>query len=66
MDDATLEALEHFVCALYGYPSQKSINVVRAKLFEKKYTKEGKMVDMALLPPCQSVLILHKASKLCC
>ena len=30
VDDSTLEALEHFVCALYGYTGQKSINVVRA------------------------------------
>ena len=32
---------------------------MRANIFEKKYTKSGKVIDMALLPPCQSVLILH-------
>ena len=34
------------------------MNAVRTKLFEKKYTKEGKAIDMSLLPPCNSVLIL--------
>ena len=35
------------------------MNVVRPKLFEKKYTKEGKVIDIPLLPPCNSALILH-------
>ena len=34
------------------------MNAVRTKLFEKKYTKEGKAIDMFLLPPCNSVLVL--------
>ena len=34
------------------------MNPVRTKLFEKKYTKEGKAIDMSLLPPCNSVLVL--------
>ena len=34
------------------------MNAVRTKLFEKKYTKEGKAIDMSLLPPCNSVLVL--------
>ena len=35
------------------------MNSVRAKLFEKKYTKEKKVIDMSILPPCKSVLTLH-------
>ena len=35
------------------------MNAVRTKLFEKKYAKEGKVIDMSLLPPCNSVLTLH-------
>ena len=49
-DDITT-VLEHFTCALYGYPRERSINEVRTKLFEKKYVKNGKVIDMALLPP---------------
>ena len=35
------------------------MNAVRTNLFEKKYTKEGKVIDMCLLPPCNFVLIFH-------
>ena len=57
-DDITT-VLEHFNCALYGYPRERSINKVRMELFEKKYMKNDKVIDMALLPPCKSVLLLH-------
>ena len=35
------------------------MNAVRTKLFERKYTKEGKIINMSFLSPCNSVLILH-------
>jgi len=54
-----VQVLERFVCAIYGYIREKSVNAVRSKCFEKKYIKEGKVVDMALLPPCYSSLFLH-------
>ena len=57
-DDITT-VLEHFNYALYGYPRERSINKVRTELFEKKYMKNDKVIDMALLPPCKSVLLLH-------
>ena len=57
-DDITT-VLERFTGALYGYPRERLINKVKAKLFEKKYMKNGKIIDMALLPPCKSVLLLH-------
>ena len=41
------------------FSGHRDANRVRANIFEKKYTKSGKVIDMALLPPCQSVLILH-------
>ena len=50
--------LEEFTCYLYGY-KQNNINEVRSKLFSKKYRNEHKVVDLSLLPPCQSVLKLH-------
>ena len=58
-DDTVIATLEKYLCAIYGYPREKSVNAVRTKLFEKKYAKEGKFNDMSLLPPCNSVLILH-------
>ena len=42
-DDGIMPALELYVCTIYGYPREKSVNVVRSKLFEKKYTKGGKV-----------------------
>ena len=50
--------LEECTCYLYGY-KQKNVNEVRSKLFSKKYGKEHKVVDLSLLPRCQSVLKLH-------
>ncbi|KAG1714852.1 putative ATP-dependent RNA helicase DDX43 [Nymphon striatum] len=46
-------------CTIYGYPREKLVNVVRSKLFDKKFTKGGKVIDMALLPPCSLSLVLH-------
>ena len=50
--------LEEYVCQLYGYRS-KSTDSVRFRIYDKKYTKENKIIDMAALPPCSSVLKLH-------
>ena len=54
-----LPVLEQYVCTIFGYPGEKSANVVRLKLFEKKYTKGGKVINMDLLPPCNSSLFLY-------
>ena len=50
-------ALESFVCHLYGQ-KDTDINKVRRKMFEKKFVKEEKVIDLSLLPPCQSTLYL--------
>ena len=54
-----MTVLEQYVCTIYCYPREKSVSVVRSKLFEKKNAKGGKVIDMALLPPCNSSLLLH-------
>ena len=59
IDDGIKPVLEQYVCMIYGYPREKSVNVIRSKLFKKKFTKGGKVIDMALLPPCNSSLLLH-------
>ena len=49
--------LKEFVFQLYGYRN-KSTDRVRFQIYDKKYTKENKVTDMAA-PPCSSVLRLH-------
>ena len=50
--------LEEFACQLYGYQN-KSTDWVRFQIYDKKYTKQNNVIDMASLPPCSSVLRLH-------
>ena len=56
--DTLLECLAKYVCKLYGF-SNANVNRVRFKIFEKKYQKDNKIVDISLLPPCCSTLRLH-------
>ena len=58
LSDQLFTELEEFTCYLYGARS-KDINKLRYKIFDKKYTKENKIIDMCTLPPCRSVLKLH-------
>ena len=48
-----------YPCGIYSYQREKLVNAVWTKLFERKYSKEGKFIDMSLLPSGNSVLILH-------
>ena len=57
---STAKDLEHFLCAAYGCKA-KEVNLARYEMFDKKYTKENKVIDMALLIPCQTVFMLHVA-----
>ena len=57
LDEQIFVSLEKYVCHLYGY-RQKNVND-RKKLFDKKYVRQGKAIDISLLPPCQSSLRLH-------
>ena len=58
LDEQIFVSLEEYVCHLYGY-RQKNVNDVRKRLFDKKYVRQGKAIDISLLPPCQSSLRLH-------
>ena len=58
LDEQIFVDLEEYVCHVYGY-RQKDVNDVRNKLFDKKYVRQGKAIDISLLPPCQSSLRLH-------
>ena len=43
---------------LYG-TKLKSVNEARYTIFEKKRQKEDRIIDMAALPHCESILHLH-------
>ena len=49
--ETLLECLEKYFCKLYGF-GDTSFNRVRFKVFEEKYQKDNKIVDILLLPPC--------------
>ena len=63
-----LTNLEKFVCAMYGWSSQSSVNKVRAAMFQARYgvktarslsaTSSGG-TDLSLLPPCRRSLVKH-------
>ena len=53
-----LSVLEEYVCHLYNHRNM-SVNSVRYKMFENKLSREKKSVDLASIPPRQSVLNLH-------
>ena len=52
------DALEEFVCLLYG-SRKKKVNSVRSEMFERKHINQKKVIDISQLPPCQSTLLLH-------
>ena len=56
--EALLPRVEHFVCKLYS-TKFKNVNKARYHLFNSKLTRSKAVVDIATLPPCQSVLRLH-------
>ena len=53
-----MNAIEQYLCALYK-SKKKSVNDVRYDLFEKKQNKEGKIIDLSLIPPCFPSLYLQ-------
>jgi len=44
---------------LFSMVKAKSVDKARLKIFQKKNQRENKITDLALLPPCTSVLKLH-------
>ena len=58
LSSSLFSTLQEFVSMLYG-TKLKSVNEARYAIFEKKRQKENKIIDMAALPSCESVLHLH-------
>ena len=56
-DDLHLQA-ERVVCRMYGEKKVDLVNELRSKMFWNRL-KNGKVIDLALLPPCSSSLRKH-------
>jgi hypothetical protein len=54
-----VRGVEWFVCSIYGHPRILSVNEARKKVFWDKFHKEKKIIDLSLMPPCQSNLHYH-------
>ena len=67
LSDEISVGLEKFVCAMYGRPSYSDANKLRYDLFSSRYEMKSESkpftmsqgVDLCLLPPCRSSLIMH-------
>ena len=59
--------MERFVCHMYGRPACSDVNKVRFDLFCSRYDVKSECtsltvpdgIDLSLLPPCQSSLLMH-------
>ena len=58
LNQTVLSLLEEYVCNLYGY-NGGNLNSTRRKIFYKRVSHRKKAPDVALLPLCHSVFILH-------
>ena len=55
----TFQQIQEYICALYGSKKCKRVNELQPDMFDQKCTKENKTTDLALLPTCESTLMLH-------
>ena len=53
-----LDELEEYTSLLYGVKC-KEVNEARYTIFERKLSKDKKITDMSVLPPCHQTLDLH-------
>lgn len=58
-DDSLFMHLQEFTCWPYRVKNETSVNAVRRKMFESKYSNQGKIVDLTLFPPCKPVPHLY-------
>ena len=59
VSESTATGLEKFVCSLYGEKRLSSVNRVRKIIFWRSYSRDNKVIDLSLLPPCQTSLERH-------
>ena len=58
VSEELIKGLEEYVCNLYG-SKEVDINKTRYKVFQRRYTRENKIIDLSLLPPCKDTLSRH-------
>ena len=58
INEQTVVHIELFVCKLYSAKAKK-VNEARYELYEKKYTRNKKIIGLSNLPPCEATLLLH-------
>ena len=51
-------APEKYLCTLYG-SKENSVDAARRDMFMKKQTKENKVIDLSVIPPCFTSLYLQ-------
>ena len=59
VEEELSEEVEEFVCSIYGFPHLTSVDEVQKEMFVRKFEKEGKTIDLSVLPPCALNLHLH-------
>ena len=58
LPDSIEKTPEAYVCMLFG-SKIKSVDDTRFEMFIKKHSNQNKIIDLCVLPPCYSSLILH-------
>ena len=74
IQDSVFEDTETFTCAMYGYPRESSMNIVKSKILKKMVGEDKPLstdskVDLTRLPPCKTSLLPHVQRvnyRLCC
>jgi len=56
--DEQKATLEEYICSLYS-SNKKYVNEARMDIFMKKQKSKNQIVDLSILPPCGSSLMLH-------
>ena len=58
VSEELIKGLEKYVCNLYS-SKEVDVNKTRYKMFQRKFTRENKIIDLSLLPPCKNTLTRH-------
>ena len=74
IQDSVFEDTETFTCAMYGYPWELSVNIVRSKMLKKMVGEDepfsaDSKVNLTHLPPCKTSLLPNVQRviyRLCC
>ena len=64
LPEDVMQSVEEFVCVMYGFVREKSVNTVRFKMLKKMVGEDQTLtakskVDLGRLPPCRDSLVTH-------